>query len=152
MNRPAPQFRQVAATPLDVSDEEIMKLSDDLDIPVLVRPEKKSEPPAPAIPAESQKPAVEKISAPAAPTLAATPRKRMTRQKTAPAVDPVSDDMRRVSINVPAALAEELRRRAFEERASARHFMLWALRRIGFNVPDSELVPDARLREYQNRD
>jgi hypothetical protein len=69
-----------------------------------------------------------------------------------PVVDPVSDDVRRVSINVPAALAEELRRRAYEDRASARHFILSGLKAIGFNVPDNELVPDARLREYQNRE
>ncbi len=68
-----------------------------------------------------------------------------------PIVDPATEVGKRNSIDVPISLAEELRRRAFEERASARHFILTGLKAIGFNVRDSELVPDARRSEYQNR-
>jgi hypothetical protein len=151
MTPPAPHFRRVAATPLDVDDEEILKLSDDLGIPALTKPESKvADVPAPTTPIESQKQPKERISASAAPTPAAAPKKRTTSQNSVPAVDPVAERTRRIAIDIPDSLAEQLRRRAFEDRSTARHLILCGLKAIGFDVPESELVPDARRAEYKN--
>ena len=136
MTPPAPRFRSVAATPLDVSDDELIELSDDLGIPALVRPEvRMPETPAPQA---------------AAPTPAPKLKKRATSQKAVPSVDPVTGPSRRVSIDIPDQVAEQLRKRAFEERATARYFLLAGLKAIGFDIPDTELVRDARREEFRN--
>lgn len=151
MTAPAPKFRSVPATPLDVPDDELNQFSDDLGIPALIKPEPKvSETPSLASEAGARNSPVEAISALAAPAPAAKTKKRATTQKTAPSVDPLSGPNRRISIDIPPIIAEQLRRRAFEERATARFFLLSGLKAIGFEVPDSELVPDARREEFRN--
>jgi hypothetical protein len=151
MTPPAPRFRSVAATPLDVSDDELIELSDDLGIPALVKPEVRvPETPAPQATAPSQKLPQDEIAVVAAPTPAPKLKKRATSQKAMPSVDPVTGPSRRVSIDIPDQVAEQLRKRAFEERATARYFLLAGLKAIGFDIPDTELVRDARREEFRN--
>ncbi len=145
MTPPAPQFRPVAAAPLDVSDAEIIQLSDDLGIPALVKPEPKpSEAPAPAAAPELQNLPKEAILAPIVMPPAPASKKRVTAQKIAVAVEPDGEGTRRISVDMPIYLAEQIRRRVFEERTSARYYILTGLKALGFEVRDSDLVPDAR--------
>jgi hypothetical protein len=148
MNAPAPKFRPVAAAPLDIDDDALMELNDDLGIPTLVKPEQKiSDPPALPPESESQKAAKEKSAAISPRTLATPRKKRTTSQETTPSVDPVVEKTKRLPVEVPYYIHEQLRRRVFEERGTTvRYFVLKGLAATGFEILDEDLVPDGRVK------
>jgi hypothetical protein len=145
MTAPAPKFRSVAATPLDVSDDEIMQFSDDLGIPALVKPEPKvSEAPAPKIDAGAQISPVEKLSPSGGISAPPALKSRPHAENIAPAPDILEEDSERVSIEMPVYVADQLRRRSFEERSSKRYYILKALKAFGFEIHDSDIMTDGR--------
>lgn len=50
----------------------------------------------------------------------------------------------KLTIELPRYLADALRRAAVERRTTARHLVMLALKKDGFDVEDSDLVPDGR--------
>lgn len=52
--------------------------------------------------------------------------------------------LEKLTIELPSYLADALRRAAVERRTTARHLVMLALRKDGFQVEDSDLVPDGR--------
>lgn len=52
--------------------------------------------------------------------------------------------LEKLTIELPRYLADAVRRAAVEQRTTARHLVMLALRKDGFQVEDSDLVPDGR--------
>ncbi|MDX2289868.1 MAG: hypothetical protein NW217_13730 [Hyphomicrobiaceae bacterium] len=52
--------------------------------------------------------------------------------------------LEKLTIELPRYLADALRREAVERRTTARHLVMLALRKDGFQVDDADLVPDGR--------
>lgn len=50
----------------------------------------------------------------------------------------------KLTIELPRYLADALRRMAVERRTTARHLVMLALKKDGFDVEDADLVPDGR--------
>lgn len=57
----------------------------------------------------------------------------------------------KLTIELPRYLADALRRAAVEQRTTARHLVMLALRKNGFEVQDSDLVPDGRRARPKGR-
>jgi hypothetical protein len=75
------------------------------------------------------KPAANAVAAPRVSDVPATPER-------AP--------LEKLTIELPRYLADALRRAAVEQRTTARHLVMLALRKNGFEVQDADLVPDGR--------
>ncbi len=141
MTNPAPKFRQVSAKPIDASDEELFRLSEELGLPTLVKPvEQAPESPAP-ITGLRPEPA-DGSDVPASQTTAAV-RSRTAKKPKAPAIER-TDASEKITIDIPAYVADQVRRRAFEERSSARYLVLQGLKKLGFDVDNADLVPNFR--------
>lgn len=52
--------------------------------------------------------------------------------------------LEKLTIELPSYVADALRREAAANRTTARHIVMLALRKNGFLVEDSDLVPDGR--------
>lgn len=52
--------------------------------------------------------------------------------------------LEKLTIELPRYLADALRRAAVEQRTTARHLVMLALRNDGFDVQEADLVPDGR--------
>jgi hypothetical protein len=50
----------------------------------------------------------------------------------------------KLTIELPTYLADALRREAVAHRTTARHLVMKALRKDGFEIDDTDLVPDGR--------
>jgi hypothetical protein len=140
MTSSAPRFRQVSAQPIVASDEELLRLSGELGMPTLKPVEQAAEPPAPAV-----ENIPEHVSETAAAASKAPVASRSRAQKTpkAPAIEP-TDASEKITIDIPAYVAEQVRRRAFEERSSARYVVLLGLKKLGIEVDSADLVPNFR--------
>lgn len=57
----------------------------------------------------------------------------------------------KLTIELPRYLADALRRAAVEQRTTARHLVMVALRKNGFEVQESDLVPDGRRARAKGR-
>ena len=145
MTPPAPQFRRVAAAPLDASDEELIRLSDDLGVPTLVKPEAKVRPaPAPKINATPPKLTEEKISRGAGRVTAPKRQERSSDEKKSPAWSAPRTEVERFSIEIPRYIGDQVRRKAFEQRCTARFVVLQVLKEAGFDIEERDLSPDGR--------
>jgi hypothetical protein len=74
---------------------------------------------------------------------AANPAPAARRIPDAPAL-PERAAPEKLTIELPRYLADALRRTAAEQRTTARHLVMLALKRDGFEVDDADLVPDGR--------
>lgn len=57
----------------------------------------------------------------------------------------------KLTIELPRYLADAIRRAAAEQRTTARHLVILALRAQGFEVDDADLVPDGRRARGKSR-
>ncbi|MCZ8323114.1 MAG: hypothetical protein O9296_16270 [Novosphingobium sp.] len=57
----------------------------------------------------------------------------------------------KLTIELPRYLADAIRRVAVEQRTTARHLVMLALRRNGFEVDEADLVPDGRRARGKSR-
>lgn len=57
----------------------------------------------------------------------------------------------KLTIELPRYLADALRRAAVEQRTTARHLVMLALRKDGFEVQETDLVPDGRRARAKGR-
>lgn len=64
---------------------------------------------------------------------------------------PVRAAFEKLTIELPRYLADALRRAAVEQRTTARHLVMLALKKDGFEVQDSDLVPDGRRARAKTR-
>jgi hypothetical protein len=60
------------------------------------------------------------------------------------AAQPERAALEKLTIELPRYLADALRRAAVEQRTTARHLVMLALRKDGFEVQEADLVPDGR--------
>lgn len=67
---------------------------------------------------------------------------RRAAQEAPPLPDRIA--LEKLTIELPRYLADALRRAAVERRTTARHLVMLALRKDGFQVGESDLVPDGR--------
>jgi hypothetical protein len=132
MSKPAPVFRPIG--PLEVPDDALNALSEKLGVPSLVRP-----PPAPA----SVAPAAPVRETPASPPAPAEPVLR------APALEEVPVAIEKLTIEIPAYLAQALRRDCAEKRVTNRYLVLLGLQALGYAVEAADLVPDLRRPRYR---
>jgi hypothetical protein len=140
MTNPAPKFRQVSAQPITASDDELLRLSGELGMPTL-KPVERA--------ADSRAPAIEKSPEPAAesdtvPSQAPTPARSRTEKKAKGPVVEKAEASEKITVDIPVYVAEQVRRRAFEERSSARYLVLQGLKKLGFEVDNADLVPNYR--------
>jgi len=132
MSKPAPVFRPIG--PLEVPDDALNALSEQLGVPNLVRPS-----PTPAAKALAV-PASESAVSPPAP---AEPVVR------APAPEEALAPIEKLTIEIPAYLAQALRRDCAEKRVTNRYLVLLGLQAIGYGVEPADLVPDLRRPRYR---
>lgn len=59
--------------------------------------------------------------------------------------------LEKLTIELPRYLADALRRAAVEQRTTARHLVMLALRKDGFDVQETDLVPDGRRARAKGR-
>jgi hypothetical protein len=59
--------------------------------------------------------------------------------------------LEKLTIELPRYLADTLRRAALEQRTTARHLVMLALRKDGFEVQEADLVPDGRRARGKTR-
>jgi hypothetical protein len=59
--------------------------------------------------------------------------------------------LEKLTIELPRYLADALRRAAVEQRTTARHLVMLALRKNGFEVQETDLVPDGRRARGKTR-
>ena len=138
----APKFRQVQARPIDVSDDELLKFSGEMGVPTLVK----------ADPVDTMPPAPQLKSAAATPPVAsALPGDRPSKSKPRtdkkakqPVIEPEEQASERLTLDVPLYVADQIRRRVYEQRCSARYIVLSALKKAGFDVESRDLVPNLR--------
>jgi hypothetical protein len=57
----------------------------------------------------------------------------------------------KLTIELPRYLADAIRRTAVEQRTTARHLVMLALRKNGFEVDEADLVPDGRRARGKSR-
>ncbi len=57
---------------------------------------------------------------------------------------PMRAKQEKLTLEVPGYLADELKRRALDQRTTVRHAVMLALQQAGFEVADADLVPDGR--------
>lgn len=108
-----PNFRPFA--PLDVDDEELDRVNDHLNVPVMVRSPATS-------PLASSRKAVEAAR----------------RQTVAP-----PRRQQKLTVRVPGYLVDALKRDALDQRKSVRHLLLLALQKAGYTVEAEDLLPGA---------
>ena len=141
MTSSAPRFRQVSAQPIAASDEELLSFGREIGVPTLVKPvEQTAESPAP-VTEKSLELAPETASATSKAPV--TSRSRAEKTPKAPAIER-TDFSEKITIDIPAYVAEQVRRRAFEERSSARYVVLLGLKKLGIEVDNADLVPNFR--------
>ena len=144
MSKPAPVFRPISA-PLDVPDEALNALGDRLGVPTMVKPE---QPPAP-IPAAAPAPtpAARYGAQPAVATpVAAVQSPAALKAAEAPAHSQIEgpSPQEKLTIELPAYLAQALRRDCAERRLTQRYLVLQGLQAIGYAIEPADLVPDHR--------
>ena len=135
-----PSFRDIAP-PLDVDDGALKKLADHMDVPVLRKPEPKSD-------ANRQQPlqdAPRPEPRPSSP--AATEKDLSAVQKTAPATVPDRRALEKLTVELPGYLMDAIKRDAIDRHSTARHVVLLALQSAGFTVEPADLVPYAPRRK-----
>lgn len=66
-------------------------------------------------------------------------------------MEPVRAPLEKLTIELPAYLADALRREAVGRRTTARHLVMLALRNDGFEVGEADLVPDGRRARGKGR-
>lgn len=108
-----PNFRPFA--PLDVDDEELDRVNDHLNVPVMVR-------------------------SPAASQLASNRKAVDTARRHA--VKPPRRQQK-LTVRIPGDLVDAMKRRALDERTTLRHLILVALQKDGFSVEADDLLPGA---------
>ncbi len=59
--------------------------------------------------------------------------------------------LEKLTIELPRYLADALRRAAVEQRTTARHLVMLALTKDGFEVQETDLVPDGRRARAKGR-
>lgn len=59
--------------------------------------------------------------------------------------------LEKLTIELPRYLADALRLAAVEQRTTARHLVMLALRKDGFEVQETDLVPDGRRARAKGR-
>lgn len=65
--------------------------------------------------------------------------------------EPVRAPLEKLTIELPAYLADALRREAAGRRTTARHLVMRALRNDGFEVDEADLVADGRRARAKGR-
>ncbi len=113
--KPLPSFRSIAA-PLDVDDAALDRINTQLGVPTLTKPVANAKP---------------------------------ERKEKSPAPAPVAaEDVRapleKLTIEVPAYLADAMKRAALDKRTTVRHLVMTALKKSGFEIAASDLVADGR--------
>lgn len=128
-----PPFRSISA-PLDVDDAALAKVADKMGVPTLV-------PPAPPVGADHgpKPPTPSALSTPSAAAKSVVRPKRA-----APAARPARPLIDKLTIELPGYLVDAVKRRALDQRSTARHVILLALRDAGFQVEAEDLIPDGR--------
>lgn len=114
-DKPLPSFRSIAA-PLDVDDAALDAINEKLGVPVMTRP---------AAPKAS---AISECPVPAA----------------VPAPSPARAPAEKLTIEIPVYLGDAIRQAAVADRKTARHVVMEALQKAGFDIDDADLVPDGR--------
>jgi hypothetical protein len=140
MTNPAPKFRQVAAQPIMATDEELLKLSGELGMPTLTPVDRVIEVPTRAVD-HIPEPVAERDPVPSQAPIVA--RSRTEKKPKAPAPE-ITDTAEKITVEIPTYVADQVRRRAFEERSSARYLVLQGLKKLGFDVDSADLVPNYR--------
>jgi hypothetical protein len=129
-----PPFRSISA-PLDVDDATLAKVADKMGVPTLVSPT------SPVAADTVQTPPMHAL----APTTEPTRAKPNLRSKRPPAVPrPEKPLIDKLTIELPGYLVDAVKRRALDQRSTARHVILLALRDAGFQVEAGDLIPDGR--------
>jgi hypothetical protein len=134
-----PSFRDIAP-PLDVDDGALKKLADHMDVPVLRKPEPKSDADRHQPPHDAPRP--DPLPSPA-------PRQKDSPavQKTAPATVPDRRALEKLTVELPGYLMDAIKRDAIDRHSTARHVVLLALQSAGFPVEPADLVPYAPRRK-----
>lgn len=70
---------------------------------------------------------------------------------TAGRAEPVRAPLEKLTIELPAYLADALRREAAGRRTTARHLVMRALRNDGFEIEEADLVADGRRARGKGR-
>ncbi len=117
-----PSFRSIAA-PLDVDDAALDRINTQLGVPTLTKP------------IANTRPEPKTKSAPPAPV----------------AADDVRAILEKLTIEVPAYLADAMKREALDRRTSVRHVVMLALKKAGFEIAACDLVPDGRRTRAKTR-
>jgi hypothetical protein len=131
-----PAFRPIAA-PLEVDDEALGRVADQMGVPTMVKP---SPPPLPEGGQTTQDEPIQAERTPAAQPASSAPRAR----KPDPPSIPRLKALEKLTVEVPAYLIDAVKREALDQRTSARHVLMLALRRAGFKIDDADMVPDGR--------
>ncbi|MDX2265912.1 MAG: hypothetical protein NW215_13205 [Hyphomicrobiales bacterium] len=117
-----PSFRSIGA-PLDVDDAALDRLNTQLGVPTLTKP------------VANTKPEPKTKSAPPAPI----------------AADEGRATLEKLTLEVPAYLADAMKRQALDARTSVRHVVMLALKKSGFEIAPGDLVPDGRRTRGKTR-
>jgi hypothetical protein len=134
-----PSFRDIAP-PLDVDDGALKKLADHMDVPVLRKPEPKSD-------ANRHQPLQDAPRPEALPSPAIRDKDSSAVQKTAPAAVPDRRALEKLTVELPGYLMDAIKRDAIDRQSTARHVVLLALQSAGFRVEPADLVPYAPRRK-----
>jgi len=145
MSRPAPRFKQVAAAPIEASEEELIRLSDSMGVPALIRPPSQAaEPPAPPTLVSSRVENDDPTPAPAEPSSASDSGDEAQPHQHFAVFEPMKTDTERLTVEIPLYVGDQLRRKAFENRFSTRYIIMSALKASGFDVKIEDLNPNRR--------
>ncbi|MGE3227865.1 MAG: hypothetical protein AB7J30_00300 [Hyphomicrobium sp.] len=117
-----PSFRSIVA-PLDVDDAALDRINLQLGVPTLTKPTAN---------VKSQQKAKSLSPAPGTEDVARAPLEKLT-------------------IEVPAYLADAMKRMALDRRMSVRHVVMLALKKTGFEIETADLVADGRRRKKKSQ-
>lgn len=114
-----PNFRPINTR--DISDDDIARISDTMNVPALVRD--------PAAVTPSSRPE------------STPPRRQAVSPSKRAAGEP--SQQRKLTIRIPADLTDTLKRDAIDKRTTVRTIVLTALKAAGYTVSDADLAPGA---------
>ena len=137
MSKP-PAFRQIAA-PLDVDDDALDRVADQMGVPTLVKPPAAAPQEAHQVRQDGLHP-LPRTRRPPGPT----GQNASSTKKTASASIPRRTALEKFTFEVPGYLIDAVKRKALDEHTTARHMVMMALRKDGFEIDDADMIPDGR--------
>lgn len=133
-----PAFRQIAS-PLDVDDGTLAKLADELGVPTLTRPAAKTSAILKEPHQDLPKPESRPSPSQKAKDSRATKKQAVASTQSRSALD-------KLTLELPRYLIDAVKLSAIERHTSARHVLMLALQKAGFEVHPADLV-DLRRRK-----